>query len=164
MEAQKNAAANMSVTFSERLRAAMANAGMNQNMLAQAAGVSIGAVSGYVNGKLKPSRARLKALAEATGVTAECLMPGADSGQIPPVSRKITLVSAARCLRMSPTTVKAGMLSGELPIGRVIARPGRRDVVLITPEKLCEEVGSARFQEFFGTLDSDPQVNPALTT
>lgn len=140
----------MSNTFSGRLKSAMTDAGLNQNMLAQAIGVSAGTISMYLHGSIKPSHDRLKALAEATGVTEEYLVTGDDNGQIPTVPSRITLTAAARCLRMSPTTVKDGMLSGELPIGRVIERPGKRDVVLVTPEKLCAEVGAARFHEFFG--------------
>lgn len=141
----------MASTFSERLKSAMADAGLNQNMLAQAIGVSAGTISMYLHGSIKPKQDRLKALAEATGTTVEYLVTGDDNGPIPaPAPRRITLVAAAKCLRMATDTVKDGMLSGELPIGRVITRPGKRDVVLITPEKLCAEVGAARFQQFFG--------------
>lgn len=149
----------MSSTFLERLRTAMTNAGLNQNMLAEAAGVSIGAISGYMNGKLRPSQTRLEALAKATGVTVEYLTAGDDREQIPvsdndwkiPVGLgRITLAKAARCLRMSPKYVKLGMLNGTLPIGYVIPLPGTRDEIVITPEKLCEAAGATRFHECFG--------------
>ena len=136
-------------TFPERLRAAMTAAGMNQNALAQAAGISRGAVSGYMNGKLTPGPDRLKALADATGVTADDLL-SSESYPMPIFKKNITLAMAARCLRMAPSTVKAGMLDGSLPIGRVISMRGRRDVILITPDKLRNEAGAARFQECFG--------------
>lgn len=140
----------MTNTFSERLKSAMFDAGLNQNMLAQAIGVSAGAISMYLHGSIKPGHDRLKALAEATGVTAEYLATGDDNGHISTVPDRISLTAAARCLRMSPTTVRDGMLNGDLPIGHIIVRPGKRNVVLITPEKLRDAAGAARFQQFFG--------------
>ena len=59
---------------------------------------------------------------------------------------------AAKCLHKSEKNVKAGIQSGELPIGRAIHGSRDRMTYIITPEKLREEAGVARFNEFFGIV------------
>ena len=116
-------------SFAQRLRYAMNQAGMKQAELAEKSGVTPSAVSQYMSGKNVPGKARLLALAEATGVS-----PGFLSGEeaIPEAAPppgwpdKITVAMAARCLRQSNQAVRVNIENGRLPIGRALQGSGNR--------------------------------------
>jgi transcriptional regulator with XRE-family HTH domain len=61
------------IVLGERLRAAMKLAGLNQAQLSRMTGISEESMSGYMDGKHRPSNMRLAALAAAMGVTADSL-------------------------------------------------------------------------------------------
>ena len=61
-------------TFAERLKYAMEQADMSQSALSEKAGASKAAISQYLSGKNTPSVNKIKALADATGVTFDFLM------------------------------------------------------------------------------------------
>ena len=63
---------------------------------------------------------------------------------------------AARCLRTSDQAVRINMQRGRLPIGRALQGSGNRFIYVIVPEKLREEAGEARFNEFFGLTARPP--------
>lgn len=142
-------------TFAERLKYAMQKAEMTQTILARESGISAPSISQYIHGLNMPSQERIEALADALNTTVDFLMGNCKekaASSIPIMARRITVTMAARCLQKSEKNVKAAIQSGELPIGRAIH--GRRDrmTYIITPEKLREEVGAARFNEFFGIV------------
>ena len=56
-------------TFAERLKNAMEQANMSQSALSEQAGASKAAISQYLSGKNTPGPDRIKALADATGVS-----------------------------------------------------------------------------------------------
>lgn len=61
-------------TFAERLKYAMEQANMSQSALSEQAGASKAAISQYLSGKNTPGPDRIKALADATGVSFDYLM------------------------------------------------------------------------------------------
>ena len=72
-------------TFAERLKNAMEQTNMSQSALSEQAGASKAAISQYLSGKNTPGPDRIKALADATGVSFDYLMgyrrdPGCDLG------------------------------------------------------------------------------------
>lgn len=142
--------------FAERLKTAMVEAGLSQVMLAEKSGCSTASISQYIHGKNHPTPEKVQALARAVGVTVDYLLGNAAEGSaekkftIPPGMKPITLRQASACLHMADKNVKEGISNGTLPIGRVIRLAGKKARILITPEKLREEVGAARFNEFFG--------------
>lgn len=139
--------------FAERLKYAMQNAEITQTVLAKKSGISNAAISQYIHGLHVPSQERLQTLANILGTTVDFLLGDCGETSASSVSatvKHITLRMAAKCLRKSEKTVKAGIQSGELPIGRAIHSSESRTTYVITPEKLREEAGEARFNEFFG--------------
>ena len=56
-------------TFAERLKYAMGESGLNQSTLSERTGASKAAISQYLSGKNTPGPERVKALADATGVS-----------------------------------------------------------------------------------------------
>lgn len=66
-------------TFAERLKNAMEQANMSQSALSEQAGASKAAISQYLSGKNTPGPDRIKALADATGVSFDYLMGYCDS-------------------------------------------------------------------------------------
>ena len=142
--------------FAERLNTVMVEAGLSQVMLAEKSGCSTASISQYIHGRNIPTPKKMQALADALAVTVDYLL-GNEAKEIaekeftiPPGMKPITLRQASACLHMADKNVKEGISNGTLPIGRVICLSGKKARILITPEKLREEVGMARFNEFFG--------------
>ena len=82
-------------TFAERLKNAMEQASMSQSALSEQAGASKAAISQYLSGKNTPGPDRIKALADATGVSFDYLMGyGAAPVAEPPI-KKISVKEAA---------------------------------------------------------------------
>lgn len=139
-------------TFVERLNYAMAEAGLKQSALSDRTGISKAAISQYLSGKNTPSQNRVKALADATGVTFEFLM-GYD---VPPVKeqkvpvKKITTADAARCMGKSDQFVRIGLQRGLLPFGNAVPGTGNNWNYYINPAKFREYVGADAFNDFFG--------------
>lgn len=140
-------------TFAVRLKCAMDKAGMKQAELAEKIGAPRSAISQYLSGKNAPSKERLQALADATGVS-----PGFLSGEevLPPdtepLSVRISTAAAARCLGKSNQFVRVGLQRGLLPFGNAVPGEGTRYNYFISPIKLRDYVGAERFNEFFGLL------------
>ena len=75
-------------TFAERLKNAMEQANMSQSALSEQAGASKAAISQYLSGKNTPGPDRIKALADATGVSFDYLMGyGAAPVAEPPIKK-----------------------------------------------------------------------------
>ena len=143
----------MAEAFAGRLKLAMGQARIKQSELAAKIGAPRSAVSQYLSGKNEPGADRLAAIAEATGVTIDFLT-GKEESPTAPVRKgwpeKITVEMAARCLRKSNQAVRVNIQNGRLPIGRALQGAGSKFTYVITPERLRDEVGEARFNEFFG--------------
>ena len=139
-------------TFADRLKTAMGEAGLTQSGLSEKTGASKAAISQYLSGKNTPGPDRVKALADATGVSFDFLMGYTDTtGKVEasPV-KKITVKAAARCLGKSDQFVRIGLQRGRLPFGDAVPGTGDKWSYYINPVKFRDYVGADRFNEFFG--------------
>jgi transcriptional regulator with XRE-family HTH domain len=68
----------MAATFGERLAALLKEKGMQQQALAQKAGVTEAAVSHYIKGDRVPRASVMARIAEALGTTSDFLMNGTE--------------------------------------------------------------------------------------
>lgn len=139
-------------TFAERLKNAMEQANMSQSALSEQAGASKAAISQYLSGKNTPSLERIKALADATGVTFDFLMGhgAAPLKEVPPSVKKISVKEAARCMGKSDQFVRIGLQRGLLPFGNAVPGTGSKWIYYINPAKFREYVGAEAFNTFFG--------------
>lgn len=139
-------------TFADRLKCAMGEAGLTQSALSEKTGASKAAVSQYLSGKNTPAPDRVKALADATGVSFDYLMGYEDStGKVePPPVKKITIKAAARCLGKSEQFVRIGLQRERLPFGSAVPGSGNNWNYYINPARFRDYVGTDRFNEFFG--------------
>ena len=139
-------------TFAERLKYAMGESGLNQSTLSERTGASKAAISQYLSGKNTPGPERVKALADATGVSFDYLM----GYEAPPAKehkvsvKKITTADAARCLGKSKQFVRIGLQRGLLPFGNAVPGVGGSYNYYINPAKFREYVGAEQFDSFFG--------------
>lgn len=136
----------------DKLRRLMAEQGLTQTALAERAGVRQPNVSTYLSGGAHPRPTAITKLAAALGVSPEDLCgaaPGRDKPQS--LSGTVTVPDAAALLGTSQASIKAGLLSGKLPIGCVLT-PGKKRKVrkyLIFASQLRELVGAERFDQYF---------------
>ena len=139
-------------TFVERLKYAMEQADLKQSALSELTGISKAAISQYLSGKNTPSLERIKALADATGVTFDCLMGhgAAPLKEVPPSVKKISVKEAARCMGKSDQFVRIGLQRGLLPFGNAVPGTGSKWIYYINPAKFREYVGAEAFNTFFG--------------
>ena len=136
-------------TFAERLKNAMEQANMSQSALSEQAGASKAAISQYLSGKNTPGPDRIKALADATGVSFDYLMGyGAAPVAEPPI-KKISVKEAARCMGKSDQFVRIGLQRGLLPFGNAVPGTGACWNYYINPTKFRDYVGADQFNSFF---------------
>lgn len=143
----------MNETFASRLRMAMIGANLNQMELAERSGASKAAISQYLSGLNIPTAQRMKALADATGVSIDYLMGFEKGGgqPIPSMLRKrISVQDAAKCLGISQQLVRNGLHDGKLPIGVELRGSGTRKRYDIRPHLLRAYAGSELFDAYFG--------------
>lgn len=141
----------MNTTFAERLKYAMEQADMSQSALSEKAGASKAAISQYLSGKNSPGIEKVKALADATGVTFDFLMGygvASVKGTSSPV-KKISVKDAARCMGKSDQFVRIGLQRGLLPFGNAVPGTGNNWNYYINPTKFREYVGAEAFNSFF---------------
>ena len=137
-------------TFAERLKNAMEQANMSQSALSEAAEASKAAISQYLSGKNTPGPDRIKALADATGVTFDYLIGYGTAPATQAPLKKISVKEAARCMGKSDQFVRIGLQRGLLPFGRAVPGTGRCWNYYINPDKFKEFVGAEQFNAFFG--------------
>ena len=140
----------MSNTLAERLQSVMKLANMTQAELAARAGASRAAISQYLSGKNTPGPDRIKALADATGVTFDYLIGYGTAPATQAPLKKISVKEAARCMGKSDQFVRIGLQRGLLPFGRAVPGTGRCWNYYINPDKFKEFVGAEQFNAFFG--------------
>lgn len=140
----------MITTFAERLQSAMKLANMTQAELAAQTGASRAAISQYLSGKNVPNMDRIKALADATGVSFDYLIGYGTASATEAPLKKISVKEAARCMGKSDQFVRIGLQRGLLPFGRAVPGTGRCWNYYINPDKFKEFVGVEQFNAFFG--------------
>lgn len=136
--------------FAERLKYAMEQADMSQSALSEKAGASKAAISQYLSGKNTPGPERVKALADATGVTFDYLMGYGTAPVAEPPVKKIGVKEAARCMGKSDQFIRIGLQRGLLPFGNAVPGTGNNWNYYINPAKFREYIGAERFNDFFG--------------
>ena len=137
-------------TFAERLKNAMEQTNVSQSDLSRRTGASKAAISQYLSGKNTPGPDRIKALADATGVSFDYLMGyGAAPVAEPPI-KKISVKEAARCMGKSDQFVRIGLQRGLLPFGNAVPGTGACWNYYINPTKFRDYVGADQFNSFFG--------------
>lgn len=140
----------MSNTLAERLQSAMKLANMTQAELAAQTGASRAAISQYLSGKNVPNMDRIKALADATGVSFDYLIGYGTAPATEAPFKKISVKEAARCMGKSDQFVRIGLQRGLLPFGKAVPGTGRCWNYYINPAKFREFVGAEQFNDFFG--------------
>ena len=140
----------MSNTLAERLQSAMKLANMTQAELAAQTGASRAAISQYLSGKNVPNMDRIKALADATGVSFDYLIGYGTAPATEAPLKKISVKEAARCMGKSDQFVRIGLQRGLLPFGKAVPGTGRCWNYYINPAKFREFVGAEQFSTFFG--------------
>lgn len=136
-------------TFAVRLRRAMEQAYMSQSALAEQSGASKASISQYLAGRNVPGIERIKALADATGVSFDTLLGYGEEQAEPPI-RKISVKDAARCMGKSDQFIRIGLQRGLLPFGNAVPGIGTNWNYYISPAKFREYVGAEQFDSFFG--------------
>lgn len=135
-----------------RLKCAMKLANMNQTELAEKSGCSKAAISTYLSNSSNPSEERMKALAEALGVSVDYLLGNDATDGEKKVYRacdvKITFAKACRCLGKSQPAVRALLREG-CEFGRAVQGEGQHLNYIFYPGKFREYVGEDRFNEVF---------------
>ena len=115
-------------TFAKRLKYAMDETDMNQAGLAAKTGAPRSAISQYLSGRNIPGPERMRALADATGVSLEFLSgaePPPATAELAPIG-KINVPTAAKCIRKGAQFVRVGLQNGKLPFGTAFPVTGDR--------------------------------------
>ena len=139
-------------TFADRLKFAMGEANLNQSTLSEKSGASKAAISQYLSGKNTPGPDRVRAIADATGVSFDFLMGYTEAPvkEQPVPVKKITVKAAARCMGKSDQFIRIGLQRGLLPFGNAVPGTGDNWNYYINPTKFRDYVGADQFNEFFG--------------
>lgn len=137
-------------TFAERLKNAMEQTNVSQSDLSRRTGASKAAISQYLSGKNTPGPDRIKALADATGVSFDYLMGYGSAPVAEPPIKKISVKEAARCMGKSDQFVRIGLQRGLLPFGNAVPGTGACWNYYINPTKFRDYVGADQFNSFFG--------------
>lgn len=148
----------MTTTFAERLKNAMELANLNQATLSERACASKAAISQYLAGKNTPSIDRIKALADATGVTFDYLIGYGTAPDTKPPIKKISVKEAARCMGKSDQFIRIGLQRGLLPFGNAVPGTGTYWNYYINPAKFKDFVGVEQFNAFFGLIAEKEQM------
>jgi transcriptional regulator with XRE-family HTH domain len=123
--------------FSERLREAMIEAGINQSELAESAGVSKASVSLYLAGKNEPKRRVVEKFAKTLGVSEAWLDGHIDEPLTKP--RILRPRQAAKVMGTNADSVRIRMQKErfEPSIGTACSLTGNRHSYEIYPERLA---------------------------
>lgn len=113
------------ITFAERLRSAMREANINQAMLAEITGISKGAVSGYVSGKINPPDKKKAQIAAALGKPEDFFkILDIDTSIAADGSYRMPVELAAALMNVDVKTVRIGLQNGTFPFGYAIKNAG----------------------------------------
>lgn len=108
-------------TFAQRLKQIMTEEHMNQNMLANALGLSKSTISGYMSGCAEPPEKKKEKIAQALGRPADYFrMVEVDEAVLQDGGYRLPVNLAAKLMGINPATLKAGLRSGSVPFGYAI--------------------------------------------
>jgi transcriptional regulator with XRE-family HTH domain len=130
--------------FSEKLKKAMLQLGINQTQVVGMTGKSKGSVSMYLNDKTVPSVQVQSEIAISLGLDAdyfeqdeEPVVKIAKSGTV----QKLDVEVAAKILQMNHSTVRKGLQQGVFPWGYAIHTSENRWVYFINAKRFAEIEG-----------------------
>ena len=111
-------------TFSERLKAAMAEANLTQTALAGMVDVSKASMSGYVSGKVNPPAKMKEQLALALGKSANFFqVEEIDAEIVADGGYRLKPELAAKLMGIGRGTLEMGLQNGDFPFGYAIRNP-----------------------------------------
>lgn len=134
------------MNFSEKLKVAMQQLGINQAKVVALTGKSKGSISQYLSGKQTPSEMLQRDIAVSLGLTPEYFeheeaavvkIAKTGSGYIP----SLDVAVAAKMLRMNHNTVRKGLQQGVFPWGYAIKTSEKRWVYFINAARFAEIEG-----------------------
>lgn len=134
------------MNFSEKLKNAMQQLGINQAKVVALTGKSKGSISQYLSGKQTPSEMVQRDIAVSLGLTPEYFeheeaavvkIAKTGSGYIP----SLDVAVAAKMLRMNHNTVRKGLQQGVFPWGYAIKTSEKRWVYFINAARFAEIEG-----------------------
>lgn len=134
------------MNFSEKLKVAMQQLGINQAKVVALTGKSKGSISQYLSGKQTPSEMVQRDIAVSLGLVPEYFeheeaavvkIAKTGSGYIP----SLDVAVAAKMLRMNHNTVRKGLQQGVFPWGYAIKTSEKRWVYFINAARFAEIEG-----------------------
>lgn len=134
------------MNFSEKLKNAMQQLGINQAKVVALTGKSKGSISQYLSGKQIPSEMVQRDIAVSLGLAPEYFeheeaavmkIAKTGSGYIP----SLDVAVAAKMLRMNHNTVRKGLQQGVFPWGYAIKTSEKRWVYFINAARFAEIEG-----------------------
>lgn len=120
----------MDSSFAQRLNYAMEQAGMNQAALAERTGASKAAISQYLHGKNIPGLDRMKALADATGVSFTYLMGNSAEVKKEIAIRKISIRRRLGAWENRNSLSKWDCSVDCFPLGQQFPEPANGGIIL----------------------------------
>lgn len=135
----------MRMNFSEQLKAAMQQLGLNQSQAAGLTGCSRGAISQYLSGKNTPPKDKRQMIAASLG-----LLPNYFEGEQEAAIvykkthgaiRQLLVADAAKLMGMNHNTVRKGLQQGVFPWGYAIRTSKRRWTYFINAKRFAEIEG-----------------------
>ena len=134
------------MTFSEKLKKAMQDLGINQKQLVGMTGIGKSSISQYLSGKNVPTEERQKNIAMSLGLDSEYFaQESVASALVVKVGvkagagiKKMLVEDAAKLLGMNHNTVRKGLQQGVFPWGYAIKTSEHRWVYFINAKSFEE--------------------------
>lgn len=126
------------MVFAQKLSAAMQELHLNQKQLADLTGCSRASISQYLSGKNTPDAEKQEEMAAAIGLPRDYFGGRRqERKQLPPEKKmqRMKVEDVARALRMTPETVRKGLIQKVFPWGYAIRTGEDRWLYLINGEK-----------------------------
>lgn len=124
--------------FSEKLKQAMQDSGMNLTALSKATGIGKSSISQYINGRNEPTEQRKNVIAEALHLDKNYFLDNPPIITDGSMVQKLPVKDVARMMGLSDNTVYKGLQDGVFPWGYAIQTSENRWVYFINAKKFAE--------------------------
>ncbi len=133
--------------FSEKLKSAMQQLGINQAKVVSLTGKSKGSISQYISGKQTPSVEVQRDIAASLGLEADYFEKLSDQVKVSPKSadgiKTLDVTEVAKVMHMNHNTIRKGLQQGVFPWGYAIKTSENRWVYFINALRFAEIEGIA---------------------
>lgn len=133
--------------FSEKLKSAMQQLGINQAKVVSLTGKSKGSISQYISGKQTPSVEVQRDIAVSLGLEADYFEKLSDQVKVSPKSadgiKTLDVTEVAKVMHMNHNTIRKGLQQGVFPWGYAIKTSENRWVYFINALRFAEIEGIA---------------------